>query len=61
MRYTSFHHDRPVYIYPRKQQPIEPVLGGVYNHTDDELLMLEALQYRSLPFDINLYSEGGYY
>lgn len=42
------HHEAPRYIYNRAAQAILP--APVINHTDEELIMLEALVGRSAPF-----------
>jgi hypothetical protein len=48
--YSTTHHDSPRYIYgDRREQPIVPAL--VSNHTDAELIMLEALVGRTPPRD----------
>jgi hypothetical protein len=48
------HHDEPRYIYPRGMpQMIEK--APVVNHTDEELVMLESLVGRTVPFAL-LYS-----
>lgn len=46
--YTTTHHESPRYIYnDGRQNAIVP--AGVINHTDDELIMLEALVGRTPP------------
>jgi hypothetical protein len=46
--YTTAHHESPRYIYnDGRQRPI--VMANVANHTDDELIMLEALVGRKPP------------
>jgi len=46
--YTTTHHESPRYIYgDRREQPIVP--AAVANHTDAELIMLEALVGRTPP------------
>jgi hypothetical protein len=44
------HHDQPRYIYP-KGMPRMIERAPVINHTDAELMMLEGLVGRSVPFD----------
>jgi len=45
------HHDAPRYIYARGEMPIKMIeLAPVVNHTDVELVMLEALVGRTPPF-----------
>jgi hypothetical protein len=51
----SKHHDKPLYIYGQGQpgQCIHDVLGqGRPNHTDEELLLAEALVGRVPPFAV---------
>jgi hypothetical protein len=43
------HHDQPRYIYP-KGAPRMIENAPVINHTDAELVMLEALVGRKVPF-----------
>jgi hypothetical protein len=46
--YTTAHHESPRYIYgDGRRRPI--VMANVANHTDDELIMLEALVGRKPP------------
>jgi hypothetical protein len=52
------YHDAPFFIYPNAEQPL--VSGPVINHTDEELIMLEALFRRVPPFTTHPnYGEGG--
>ncbi len=45
------HHDAPRYIYARGEMPIKMIESApVINHTDAELIMLEALLGRTPPF-----------
>ena len=45
------HHDAPRYTYARGAAPIKMIeLAPVVNHTDAELIMLEALVGRVPPF-----------
>jgi hypothetical protein len=45
------HHDAPRYIYARGESPIKMIESApVINHTDAELIMLEALVGRKPPF-----------
>lgn len=49
---TTTHHDQPRYIYGESMPGIKMIEGApVVNHTDDELIMLEALVGRTPPFD----------
>ena len=48
------HHDQPRYIYPKGMpRMIEP--APVVNHTDAELILLESLVGRQVPFDSRKY------
>lgn len=47
-RITTRHHDQPMYILPDGQRAMVP--ADMENHTDDELMMLEALVGREPPF-----------
>ena len=48
------HHDQPRYIYPKGMpRMIEP--APVVNHTDAELILLESLVGRQVPFDPKAY------
>ena len=52
------YHDAPFFIYPNAEAPL--VSGPVINHTDEELIMLEALFRREPPFTTHPnYTEGG--
>lgn len=52
------YHDAPFFIYPNADEPLVP--GPVINHTDEELIMLEALFNRVPPFTTHPnYGEGG--
>jgi hypothetical protein len=54
------YHDAPHYIYPDPDQPL--VEAPVINHTDAELIMLEALFRRVPPFTEHPnYAQGGGY
>jgi len=45
------HHDAPRYIYAQGEMPIKMIEAApLINHTDDELIMLEALVGREPPF-----------
>ena len=45
------HHDAPRYVYARGEMPIKMIeIAPVINHTDVELVMLEALVGRKPPF-----------
>jgi len=45
------HHDAPRYVYARGEMPIKMIeLAPVINHSDAELIMLEALVGREPPF-----------
>lgn len=47
----TFHHDAPRYIYAHGESPIKMIeKAPVVNHTDEELIMLEALVGRVPPF-----------
>lgn len=48
------HHDQPRYIYP-KSMPRMIEKAPVINHTDAELILLESLVGRKVPFDPSLY------
>ncbi len=48
------HHDQPRYIYP-KGMPRMIERAPVINHTDAELILLESLVGRKVPFDPALY------
>lgn len=48
---STTHHDAPRYIYARGESPIKMIESApVQNHTDAELIMLEALVGRKPPF-----------
>ena len=48
---SATHHDAPRYIYARGEMPIKMIAPApVINHTDAELIMLEALLGRKPPF-----------
>ena len=51
------HHDQPRYIYP-KGMPRMIELAPVVNHTDAELILLESLVGRKVPFDPATYPHG---
>lgn len=42
-RYSTTHHDKPMYIHNDMKMPKMMVPAEVINHTDDELTLLEAL------------------
>ena len=48
------HHDQPRYIYP-KGMPRMIEQAPVVNHTDAELMMLEGLVGRWVPFETGYY------
>ena len=48
--YRTRHHDRPMYIYSDMAMPKMAVPAEVINHTDAELVLLEALVGRQPPF-----------
>jgi hypothetical protein len=48
------HHDQPRYIYP-KGMPRMIEAAPVINHTDAELILLESLVGRTVPFDPKAY------
>lgn len=48
------HHDQPRYIYP-KGMPRMIEQAPVVNHTDAELILLESLVGRKVPFDLSYY------
>ncbi|BAO28835.1 hypothetical protein [Sulfuritalea hydrogenivorans] len=54
-RYSTTHHDKPMYIHNDMKMPKMMVPAGVINHSDDELKLLEALVGRWPPF----YGQGG--
>jgi len=49
---TTTHHEQPRYIYGGRPMPVSQMMGKapVINHTDAELIMLEALVGRKPPF-----------
>ena len=48
----STHHSAPRYIYAHGEMPIQMIEPApVVNHTDAELIMLEALVGRKPPFE----------
>ncbi len=47
-RYTTTHHEAPRYLY--RDPAMKPQPATVINHTDEELIMLEALVGRYPPF-----------
>jgi len=51
------HHDQPRYIYP-KGMPRMIEQAPVVNHTDAELILLESLVDRKVPFDPTTYPHG---
>ena len=52
------YHDAPFFIFPNADEPL--ILGPVINHTDEELIMLEALFRREPAFVSHPnYAEGG--
>lgn len=55
-RITTRHHDHPIYIHHDSAMPAM-VPAGVFNHGDDELVLLENLTGRWPPFG----SKGAYY
>jgi hypothetical protein len=54
-RYSTTHHDKPMYVHNDMQMPKMMVPAAVINHTDAELELLEALVGRVPPF----YGQGG--
>ena len=48
-RYSTTHHDKPMYIHNDMKMPKMMVPAAVINHTDDELTLLEALVGRRPP------------
>jgi len=54
-RYSTTHHDKPMYIHNDMKMPKMMVPAGVINHSDDELKLLESLVGRWPPF----YGQGG--
>jgi hypothetical protein len=48
------HHDQPRYVY-RKGMPRMIEKAPVINHTDAELVLLESLVGRKVPFDVSRY------
>ncbi|MDA8254906.1 MAG: hypothetical protein M0Z99_04570 [Betaproteobacteria bacterium] len=54
-RYSTTHHDKPMYVYNDMKMPKMMVPATVINHSDDELKLLEALVGRWPPF----YGQGG--
>jgi hypothetical protein len=48
------HHDQPRYIYS-KGMPRMIERATVINHTDAELILLESVVGRKVPFDVNAY------
>ena len=48
-RYSTVHHDKPMYIHNDMKMPKMMVPASVINHTDDELTLLEALVGRRPP------------
>lgn len=54
-RYSTTHHDKPMYVHNDMKMPKMMVPAAVINHTDDELKLLEALVGRWPPF----YGQGG--
>jgi len=52
---TAKHHDSPRYIYSDKPAGENIQLAPVINHTDDELVLLEALVGRDVPFVVDDY------
>ena len=50
----TLHHDQPRYIYP-KGMPRMIEMAPVVNHTDAELILLESLVGRQVPFDAKSY------
>jgi hypothetical protein len=53
---TAQHHDTPVFVLPDRPAGQKIQHAPMFNHTDDELALLEALVGRSVPFS----SIGGY-
>jgi len=49
-RYSTKHHDKPMYIHNDMKMSKMMVPAAVINHTDDELTLLEALVGRRPPF-----------
>jgi ribosomal protein L27 len=54
-RYSTVHHDKPMYIHNDMKMPKMMVPAGVINHSDAELELLESLVGRLPPF----YGQGG--
>ena len=54
-RYSTVHHDKPMYIHNDMKMPKMMVPADVINHTDAELTLLEALVGRTPP----AWGEGG--
>jgi hypothetical protein len=54
-RYSTMHHDKPMYVHNDMSMPKMMVPATVINHTDAELELLEALVGRVPPF----YGQGG--
>jgi hypothetical protein len=54
-RYSTQHHDKPMYVHNDMKMPKMMVPAGVINHGDAELELLEALVGRLPPF----YGQGG--
>lgn len=54
-RYSTVHHDKPMYIHNDMHMPKMMVPADVINHTDAELTLLEALVGRTPP----AWGEGG--
>ncbi len=48
-RYSTVHHDKPMYIHNDMKMPKMMVPADVINHTDAELTLLEALVGRTPP------------
>jgi len=48
-RYSTTHHDKPMYIHNDMKMPKMMVPASVINHSDDELTLLEALVGRTPP------------
>ncbi len=49
-RYSTTHHDRPMYVHNDMKMPKMMVPAEVINHTDEELTLLEGLVGRTTPF-----------
>lgn len=57
---TTKHHDAPRFIYRKGSADSLIVKAPVFNHTDAELQLIEALVGREVPFNPSDYSYDGY-